>query len=69
MNGERRVKCQFQKMYYELRKYPEKFFSFYWMSTQTFDEMLSLITPNILKMENIKNDTISPEERLTITLK
>ncbi|KAF0683579.1 DDE Tnp4 domain-containing protein [Aphis craccivora] len=39
------------------------------MSIKTFDEMLSLVKPNLSKLYNIKNDTITPEERLTITLK
>ncbi|CAI6350554.1 unnamed protein product [Macrosiphum euphorbiae] len=69
LNGERRRKGQFQQIYGDLRQYPEKFFSFYRMSTQTFDEMLSIVKPNLSKLDNIKNDTITPEERLTITLK
>lgn len=69
LNGERRKKGQFQQIYGDLRKYPEKFFSFYRMSMQTFDEILSYVKPNLSKLDNIKNDTITPEERLTITLK
>ncbi|KAF0771579.1 protein ANTAGONIST OF LIKE HETEROCHROMATIN PROTEIN 1-like [Aphis craccivora] len=38
------------------------------MSMPTLDELLSIVKSDILKMENFKNDTITPEERLTITI-
>ncbi|KAF0688023.1 protein ALP1-like [Aphis craccivora] len=47
LNGERRKKGQFQQIYGDLRKYPEKIFSFYRMSLKTFYEMLSLVKPNL----------------------
>ncbi|KAL5245913.1 hypothetical protein ACI65C_013321 [Semiaphis heraclei] len=49
LNGERRKKGKFQQIYCDLRKYPEKFFSFCRMSMQIFEEMLSLVKPNLSK--------------------
>jgi len=69
LSKERKRKGQFHLIYYDdLRVYPEKFFS-YRMSMSTFDELLSIVKSDLLRMENFRNDTITPEERLTITIK
>ncbi|CAI6371839.1 unnamed protein product [Macrosiphum euphorbiae] len=69
LNKQRKRKGLFHLIYDDLRVYPEKFFSFYRMSMPTFDELRSIVRSDLLKMENLKNDTITPEERLTITIK
>ncbi|XP_045766567.1 uncharacterized protein LOC123868195 isoform X2 [Maniola jurtina] len=67
LNKKRLSIGQFHVLYPELRKYPEKFYQYFNMTSHTFDELLNSITQYIAK-NNITRDTISPEERLTITL-
>jgi len=62
-------KGQFNIMYEDLRRFPEKFFSYYKMSVRTFDELLSIVKSDLEKEDNIKGDTIPAVERLSITLK
>ena len=68
--GKKRAeKGQFNIIYEELRRFPEKFFSYYKMSVKTFDELLNIVKSDLEKEQNIKGDTIPAVERLSITLK
>lgn len=68
LNQKRLSIGQFHVLYPELRKYPEKFYDYFNMTSLTFDKLLNSITQYIAK-NNITRDTICPEERLTITLR
>lgn len=39
------------------------------MSISSFDELLSLVTDDILPCEYVVRDAISPEEKLVVTLR
>lgn len=65
----REEKGQFNIMYEELRRFPEKFFGYFKMSVKTFDELLNVVKSDLEKKPNIKGDTIPAVERLSITLK
>ena len=63
----------YQGQYYtimtELRNDNEKFFNFFRMSQNTFNELLSLIKDQIQKQDTNMRDSIQPEQRLAITLR
>jgi len=63
------IKKQFFKFYNDLRDYPDKFFEFYRMSVPSFDELLSKVILLISKQNTSFRESISAEERLTITLR
>lgn len=60
---------QFHVMYHSLKEYPEKFFKYFRMSPQSFDELLNEIREDITKENTHLRLSISPEERLTVTLR
>jgi len=49
--------------------YPEKFFEFYRMSVKSFDELLGLISAQIVKRNTVMRKSIEPAERLVVTLR
>ena len=53
----------------ELREDTEKFFSYFRMSPQQFDELLRLVAPKITKKNTNWRPVISAEIRLAITLR
>ncbi|XP_046662301.1 protein ANTAGONIST OF LIKE HETEROCHROMATIN PROTEIN 1-like [Homalodisca vitripennis] len=53
----------------KLGKYPEKFFNYYRMSKASFDFLLDLVTPLLLKQDTNYRTAIGVGERLTITLR
>ena len=63
------TKGEFFVIYPDLRKYPEKFFRTYRMSLRQFDNLLHLLRPVISRQITNYRETISPEERLVITLR
>lgn len=60
---------QFHTLYMKLRLYPVKAFEYYRMSIQSFDELLNLTKDYITKQDTKLRTAISPEERLTVTLR
>ena len=58
-----------QKLISELREDTEKFFSYFRMSPQQFDELLRLVAPKITKKNTNWRPAISAEIRLAITLR
>lgn len=60
---------EFYQLYSELRKDEKKFFDYYRMLPSTFDYILHHIKPNIEKCETNFLKPISPEERLSVTLR
>ncbi|CAI6373732.1 unnamed protein product [Macrosiphum euphorbiae] len=49
--------------------YPEEFMKYYRMSITSFDELISLVGPKLSKQHTGLRVPISPEERLTVTLR
>ncbi|KAF0772889.1 protein ANTAGONIST OF LIKE HETEROCHROMATIN PROTEIN 1-like [Aphis craccivora] len=69
LNLKRPENGQFQVTFMTLRSYPEEFFKYYRMSITSFDELISLIGPKLSKQQTGLRVPISPEERLTVTLR
>jgi hypothetical protein len=63
------LKGQFHKIYENLRAHPNKFFNYYRMSVNSFDELLKLVGPSITYWKTEWRQAISPEERLSVTLR
>ncbi|GBN21200.1 hypothetical protein AVEN_214323-1 [Araneus ventricosus] len=59
----------FANLYRELRNDDEKFFDFLRMSIALFDELLGHIKDKIKKKDTVMRSSITPEERLVITLR
>uniref|UniRef100_A0A8C5WCY3 DDE Tnp4 domain-containing protein n=1 Tax=Leptobrachium leishanense TaxID=445787 RepID=A0A8C5WCY3_9ANUR len=59
---------EFHHLHDELWKDAAKFFNYHRMSLETFTYILHVIRPSIEKSSNFR-DTISPDERLTTTLR
>ena len=68
-NAEGETNKRFAKFYENIRKYDEKFFEYYRMSKPSFDELLELLRPHIYRQNTKFRRSISPEQRLTITLR
>ena len=60
---------QFHIMFGTHRKFPEKFFVYYRMSTTSFDELSNLIYDKIVKTDTNMRKSIGPVERLAVTLR
>lgn len=71
INRERYLLIEFHHLYYKLRKYSDKFFSYLRMSVQTFDYLLEKVNYRLDKNVTnfVKNRFISPTERLIIIIK
>ncbi|XP_016662197.1 uncharacterized protein LOC107884489 [Acyrthosiphon pisum] len=69
INSDREESNKFNIFYENIRCYSEKFFEYYRMSISSFDELLEKIRPFITKQNTTFRNVISPEERLTITLR
>lgn len=63
------LKGQFHKLYSDLRYHPEKFFEYYRMNVNSFDDLLNSIGPPITYQDTKWRNAISPEERLSVTLR
>ena len=59
----------FVKMYEDLLKYPEKFFNYVKMALASFDELLSLCRDDLTKQDAVLRKSVSPEEKLYVTLR
>lgn len=66
---ERLFKGKFYTIYSELRQYPPKFFNYFRMSINSFDELLALVGPVITHQDTRFRKAIPAEERLTVTLR
>lgn len=60
---------KFLVFFNDLRKYPEKFFDYYRMSINSFDELLQKVRESISKNYTQLRNPITPEERLTVTIR
>ena len=59
----------FVTLYPKLREYEPKVFNYCRMSIKSFDDLLELIKDDIAPSSQCVRDTISPEEKLVITLR
>ena len=67
--AERLQKAEFHLLVRDLRLHdPEYFFKYFQMSRTKFDELLSFVSPVIGKQSTVMGNTISPSERLAVTL-
>ena len=68
--AERLQKGEFHLLVRDLRLHDhEYFFRYFRMSPTMFEELLSLISPIIVKQRTIMRDPIAPSERLAVTLR
>ena len=59
----------FHTLYKDLRKYPDRFYTYYRMSTEQFDTILAQIQHLIYKPNSKWWRSISPEEKLAICIR
>lgn len=70
INANRTRDGEFNRLYPDLRKYPEKFRSYTRMNMATFDFMLDIMKVKLLKnWTNCNKEPILPCERLIVTLR
>ncbi|XP_043257511.1 protein ALP1-like [Colletes gigas] len=70
INCERLIKRKFHLLHEKLLDHPRKFYDYYRMSPAAFTHLLALIEPYSIRMEDTKlRRAISPEERLSVTLR
>jgi len=69
LHSSKEYDMKFQIFYDNLKKYPDKFFDYYRMSIQSFEELLEKVRKNLTKEITHLRNPISPEERLTVTLR
>ena len=60
---------EFNTLYKDLRKYPDRFYTYYRMSTEQFDTILAQIQHLIYKPDSKWWRSISPEEKLAICIR
>ena len=68
LNEDRYYKGEFYVLYPDLRNYPAKFYTMYRMSLSKFDELLEILTPALIRQNTNYRTSISPEQRLVLTL-
>ena len=59
----------FWTLYPKLRLHEDKFYNYMRMSMKTFDELLAEIEQDITSTSTMMRDSVSPEEKLVITLR
>ena len=69
LNEDRLFKGEFYTLYSDLHLYPSKFFAFYRMSVRKFDYLFELLSPHLRKKNTNYWCSISPEQRLCLTLR
>ncbi|XP_063634897.1 putative nuclease HARBI1, partial [Cydia splendana] len=69
LNDNRYLKGQFVSLYEDLRMYPDKFFNYFRMSINTFDELLALVSPRITLQDTNMRIAIPAVQRLAVTLR
>ena len=60
---------EFNTLYKDLRKYPDRFYTYYRMNTEQFDTILAQIQHLIYKPNSKWRHSISPEEKLAICIR
>ena len=60
---------EFHTLYKDLRKYPDRFYTYYRMSTEQFDAILAQIEHLIYKPNSKWWHSISPKEKIAICIR
>ena len=68
INNLRLEKGEFFLLYPDLRRYEDRFFQWYRMSTRKFDQLLGIVQNALTKKATNFRKPISPEEQLVITI-
>jgi len=64
------MKGKFYSLYEDLKAHPQKFFFRYFrMSSATFDKLLVLVGSGLIFQDTRVRKSVSPEERLAVTLR
>ena len=58
---------EFHQLVNELRVHPDRFFTYFRMTPNTFNELLSICGPRLVRQDTNCRKAISPSERLAIT--
>ena len=69
LNLDRQSKGEFYNLYLDQWHFPDRFFEHYRMTPQQFDEILHKIAPLIKKNDTNFCKAITPEEKLSLTLR
>ncbi|XP_060857387.1 uncharacterized protein LOC132934962 [Metopolophium dirhodum] len=69
LNMKRIEEGQFQVTFLTLRQYPKEFFKYFRMSITSFDTLILLVGKYIQKQNTNMRISITPEERLTVTIR
>lgn len=67
--SERLIYGKFHTIHSKLKDYPDKFFMFYRMSTSSFEDLIALTAHALKRQDTRLRNAISPEERLSVTLR
>ena len=67
--AERLQKGEFHLLVRDLRPHDHDFFKYFRMSPTVFEELLSFVSPIIVRQSTAMRDPISPSERLAVTLR
>lgn len=59
----------FDLFFDSLKKYPEKFFNYYQMSISSFEELVDKVRHRLSKKNTTFRNSITVENRLTVTLR
>ena len=69
MNVERSRKGEYFTLYKDQRNFEDRFFENYRMTVQQFDYLLRLVSPLIRRQDTNYGVSISPEQKLVLTLR
>ena len=69
MNVERSRKGEYFTLYKDQRNFEDRFFENYRMTVQQFDYLLRLVSPLIRRQDTNYRVSISPEQKLVLTLR
>ncbi|XP_068122462.1 uncharacterized protein [Hyperolius riggenbachi] len=65
----RQRKGEFQALYRDLRRHPQKFYSYTLMSIPLFDTLLEMVKDDLRKKDTTFRRAVTPQEQLLITLR
>jgi hypothetical protein len=67
--SQRLLNGKFYSLYEDLKAHPQKVFSYFRMSSATFDKLLVLLGPSLTFQDTRMRESVPPEERLAVTLR
>ncbi|KAJ8720825.1 hypothetical protein PYW08_006290 [Mythimna loreyi] len=69
LNSDRFIHGKFYTRHHKVLNFPKKFFDYYRMSVQSFEELVSIVGPLIKKEDTRLRLAVPVEERLSVTLR